>query len=103
MTGVEKQNIGPRLTSAPFSFAASLFLNLLFWRLLARPVSQTPQLHHCPALSLPVLRWSHRLSRFFRGPRRSLFPPESLAHAFVLRREGSSSHENSRGPTLPPA
>jgi len=80
-TDVEKQNIESRLTSAPFSFSASLFVNLFFWRSLARLIFLAPQLHHCPALSLPVLQQCHRLFQFFRGPKRSLFPPESSAHA----------------------
>src|SRR5437762_13482676 len=55
MTGVEKQNIGPRLTSAPFSFAASLFLDLVLWRPLARLVSRTFHFELCHfRSSLPV-------------------------------------------------
>src|SRR5436305_7906532 len=52
---VEKQNIGPRLTSAPFSFAASLFLDLVLWRPLARLVSRTFHFELCHfRSSLPV-------------------------------------------------
>src|SRR5207248_7948308 len=89
----------PATSCQPLSSSASLSVKQEIWpRVSVSP--RLPQLYRCPSLLLPALRWSHRLSRFFHAPPRSLFPLESSAHALVRRRRESLSHKNVSGTTL---